>query len=234
MTTHTNSLGQPIGAPLPDWTPAAPPPRTPIDGHWCRVEILDANRHARQLFDAYAADQSGRHWTYLPFGPFADFAAFRDHCVATTSGDDPLYHAILDRTTGAALGVAGYMDIQPAAGSIEVGGIHYAPALQQTPAGTEAMYLLMRRVFDDLGYRRYEWRCNSLNEPSRNAAQRLGFTYEARFRQAAPYKTRNRDTDYFSILDSEWPRIKAAFEAWLDPENFDPGGRQRRSLGIMK
>lgn len=230
MTNHTNALGQPIGAPLPGWAPASQPPRQPMDGHWCRLEPLNTERHARDLFNAFAADETGQGWTYLPYGPFGDFESFHDWCARTAKPDDPLAHAILDQQTGAALGVAMYMRIAPAAGSIEVGGIHYAPALQRTPMATEAMYLMMRRAFEELGYRRYEWKCDSLNEPSRRAAERLGFTYEGHFRQATVYKERNRDTDWFSILDHEWPTLKEAFEAWLDPANFDDQGQQRRSL----
>jgi RimJ/RimL family protein N-acetyltransferase len=131
------------------------------------------------------------------------------------------------------VGVASYLNINPAAGSIEVGAIAYAPALQKKPAGTEAMYLMMRRVFDELGYRRYEWKCNSLNAPSRAAAERYGFRYEGLFRQADVVKGGNRDTAWFSILDSEWPALKAAFECWLDPSNFDGDGRQRESLSAL-
>lgn len=230
MANHTNALGQPIGAPLPDWTPASPPPRQPMDGHWGRLEPLNKERHARDLFDAFAADESGQGWTYLSYEPFTDFAPFQEWCARSEVMKERVYYSILDRETGKALGVASYLRIDPAVGSIEVGDIHYGPALQRTPMATEAMYLLMRRVFDELGYRRYEWKCDSCNEPSRNAAKRLGFTYEGRFRQATTYKQRNRDTDWFSILDHEWPALKEAFEAWLDPENFDADGRQRRSL----
>ncbi|MBT5107599.1 MAG: GNAT family N-acetyltransferase [Rhodospirillaceae bacterium] len=230
MTNHTNALGQPIGAPLPGWTPASPPPRQPMDGHWCRLEPLNTERHARDLFDAFAADELGRSWTYSPSEPITDFAAFQGWCTQKEAMEGWVHHAILNRETGKALGVASYLRIDPAVGSIEVGAIHYSPALQRTPIATEAMYLLMRRVFDELGYRRYEWKCDSLNEPSRQAAKRLGFTYEGRFRQATTYKNRNRDTDWFSILDHEWPALKDAFEAWLNPANFDDDGQQQRSL----
>ncbi len=149
-------------------------------------------------------------------------------------GDDPLVHAIVERCSGRAVGVASLMRIDPAAGVIEVGGINYAPPLQRTPAATEAMYLMMRRVFDELGYRRYEWKCDALNAPSRAAAQRLGFRYEGMFRQATVTKMRNRDTCWFSILDSEWPPLKMAFEHWLDSGNFDADGQQRHSLASFR
>jgi RimJ/RimL family protein N-acetyltransferase len=145
-----------------------------------------------------------------------------------------LYHyAVIDADSGKALGVASYLNINPSAGSIEVGGIAYAPALQKKPAGTEAMFLMMRRAFDELGYRRYEWKCNSLNAPSRTAAERYGFRFEGIFRQADVVKGHNRDTAWFSIADGEWPVLKTAFERWLDPANFDRDGRQRERLSAL-
>ena len=170
---------------------------------------------------AKTVEQDGRNWTYLPYGPFAAPDAYREWVEVISRADDPLFYAIVDNASDAPVGVASLMRIEPKAGVIEVGGINYSPRLQRRPAATEAMYLLMCRVFDELGYRRYEWKCDSLNAPSRAAAQRLGFTYEGLFRQATVYKERNRDTAWFSILDSEWPRLRTAFEAWLDPANFD-------------
>ena len=234
MVEHVNHLGQPIGSPLPEWTARPRPPRTAIEGRFCAVEPVDPARHAAELHAAYLLDKEGRNWTYLPYGPFARFEEYRDWLERDSLGDDPLRHVILDRRGGRALGVASLMRIDPAAGVIEVGGINFAPPLQRTPAATEAMYLMMRRVFDELGYRRYEWKCDSLNAPSRAAAQRLGFRYEGMFRQATVTKSRNRDTCWYSILDSEWPALKAAFEAWLDPNNFDTAGRQRRSLSSLR
>jgi len=174
--------------------------------------------------------QGGRNWTYLPYGPFARLEEYRDWLERENIGDDPLRHAIIERRSGRAVGVASYMRIDPRAGVIEVGGINYSPPLQRTPAATEAMYLMMRRVFDELGYRRYEWKCDALNAPSRAAAQRLGFHYEGTFRQATVYKARNRDTCWFSILDTEWPDLKTRFECWLAPDNFDATGQQRQNL----
>lgn len=228
MTDHVNALGQPVGAPVDLALPRPRPPRSPMQGHWCEVLPLDPDAHAAGLYAAYAADTEGRIWTYLPQGPFADLAAFRAWMDATCLSDDPLFHTIL--VDGQPMGVASLMRIDPANGVIEVGNINYAPALSQTRAATEAMYLLMARAFDTLGYRRYEWKCDALNAPSRHAAARLGFTYEGTFRQAIVYKGRNRDTAWFSILDSEWPRLKAGFEAWLDPSNFDANGQQRHRL----
>jgi RimJ/RimL family protein N-acetyltransferase len=234
MAEHANHLGQPIGFPLPEWTARARPPRTAMEGRYCTVEPVDPARHAAELHAAYLLDKEGRNWTYLPYGPFAGFTEYRAWLERDSLGDDPLRHVILERRSGRAVGVASLMRIDPAAGVIEVGGINYAPPLQRTPAATEAMYLMMRRVFDELGYRRYEWKCDALNAPSRAAALRLGFRYEGMFRQATVYKGRNRDTCWFSILDSEWPPLKAAFERWLDPGNFDAGGRQRESLSSLR
>ncbi len=228
MPDHVNALGQPIGAPLTIALPRPRPPRSPMQGRWCDVVPLDPDTHAGALFDAYAADAEGRIWTYLPAGPFADLAAYRAWMDATCLTDDPLFHTIL--VDGKPLGVASLMRIDPAHGVIEVGNINFSPALSQTRAATEAMFLMMSRAFDELGYRRYEWKCDALNEPSRRAALRLGFTYEGTFRQAITYKGRNRDTAWFSIIDSEWPRLRAGFAAWLDPGNFDAQGRQRHRL----
>lgn len=234
MTTElTNALGQPIGAPVPGWEKRPLPPRTPMEGRTCRLEPLDPARHAEALFEAMGRDQDGRNWTYLGVGPFAAFGDFRAWLDKMAAGSDPLFHTVIDRATGRAVGVASYLRIDPANGVIEVGHIHFSPLLQRTPMATEAMFLMMARVFDELGYRRYEWKCDSLNAPSRAAAARLGFQYEGLFRQALVYKGRNRDTAWFSIIDGEWPRLRAAFERWLSPANFDAEGRQRESLSAL-
>jgi RimJ/RimL family protein N-acetyltransferase len=172
-------------------------------------------------------------WTYLPWGPYADCGDYRAALEAFLRRDNFITYAILAADTGKAVGVASYLNINLSAGSIEVGGITYSPALQRKPAGTEAMFLMMRRVFDELGYRRYEWKCNALNAPSRAAARRYGFRFEGIFRQAEIVKGRNRDTAWFSITDGEWPAIKTAFERWLDPANFGGDGRQRKSLSAL-
>jgi RimJ/RimL family protein N-acetyltransferase len=165
----------------------------------------------------------------LPYGPFETLNAFIAWMQGTCLGEDPLFHAILD-SDGRPLGVASYLRIDPQAGAIEVGHINYAPRLQRSTAATEAMYLLMRRVFDELGYRRYEWKCDALNAGSRAAAERLGFVYEGTFRQATHYKGRNRDTGWYAVIDKDWPEIDAAYRRWLDPENFDEDGRQKSPL----
>ena len=222
---------QATGAPLCDWTARPRPPRTPMHGRFCRVEPLEPHRHADQLFSANALDRDGRNWTYLVQEPFPDLQTYRGWLTQVAEADDPLFHAIVDSPTGTAVGVATFMRIDPANGVIEVGNINFSPRLQRTTAATEAMFLMMRRVFDELGYRRYEWKCDSLNAPSRAAALRLGFRYEGLFRQAVVYKQRNRDTAWFSIIDSEWPRVKGAYEQWLAAANFNSQGRQLRSLG---
>ena len=231
---RVNALGQPIGEPLAGWQPRPLPPRTPMEGRFCRLEPLDPERHAAELFEANRLDAEGRNWTYLPVGPFERLDDFRRWMDAKCLGPDPLFHAIIDRASGRAVGFASYLRIDPANGVIEVGHITYSPLLQRHPAATETMYLMMRRVFDELGYRRYEWKCDSLNAPSRAAAQRLGFVFEGIFRQAVVYKGRNRDTCWFSILDGEWPALRRAFERWLDPANFDGAGKQRRRLSELR
>ena len=204
-----------------------------MEGRFCRLEPLDPARHAADLFAANQLDKDGRNWTYLSVGPFADLASYRAWLDQVAKGDDPLFHAIIDKSTGKAVGVATFMRIDAANGVIEVGNINYSPLLQRKPGATEAMYLMMARVFDELGYRRYEWKCDSLNAPSRAAAARLGFQYEGLFRQAVVYKGRNRDTAWFSIIDSEWPALKRAYQQWLAPENFDAGGQQKRKLSDL-
>jgi RimJ/RimL family protein N-acetyltransferase len=201
-------------------------------GRTCRIEPVEPS-HAGPLHDAFAADRDGRDWTYLPYGPFTDAAALRGWMEQACLGDDPLFHTVIDAATGRPLGLASYLRIEPAVGVIEVGHIHYAPALQRSVAATEAMALMMCRVFDELGYRRYEWKCDALNAPSRRAAERLGFRFEGVFRQATITKGRNRDTAWYAIIDRDWPDIRTAFERWLDPANFDGDGRQRRRLGEL-
>ncbi len=230
---HRNDLGQPVGQPLPGWKGAERPPRTAMTGRYCRVEPIDPARHAEDLYRANALDSSRRNFTYLTVGPFDSFEAYREWMVSAVSSEDPLWHAIVDTASGKAVGAATFMRIDPRNGVIEVGNLNFSPLLQRKPAATEAMYLMMKRAFE-LGYRRYEWKCDSLNAPSRAAALRLGFTFEGIFRQAVIYKGRSRDTAWYSIVDKEWPALKAAFEAWLDPSNFDAGGQQRRRLEDLR
>src|SRR6185503_14082159 len=187
MGRHVNELGQVIGFPLPGWRPPPRPSRETLAGRLCRLEPLDPARHGDDLYRANALDADPRHWTYLPYGPFADREAYRRWMEATCLGDDPLFFAIVDLATGAPAGVASYLRIDPGNGSIEVGHLRFSSRLQRKPAATEAMYLMMRRAFE-LGYRRYEWKCDALNAPSRAAALRLGLSYEGTFRQAMVIK----------------------------------------------
>jgi RimJ/RimL family protein N-acetyltransferase len=230
---YYNNLGQPIGFPVAGWETRPWPPRTAMAGRFCRMEPLDPERHVEDLYGAFSEDTEQRNWTYLLSGPYPSLEAYREWMNTKCLGDDPLYYAILDPETGNAIGVASYLRIAPEVGVIEVGHIHFSPRLQKTPAATEAMYLMMRRVFEELGYRRYEWKCDSLNAGSRRAAERLGFQFEGIFRQAIVYKGRNRDTAWYSILDTEWPALKSAFERWLAPANFDHQGRQRERLSDL-
>ncbi|MCL4506707.1 MAG: GNAT family N-acetyltransferase [Chloroflexi bacterium] len=230
-TYRLNEFRQPVGLPVPGWAPPPRPPRAPLTGRFCRVEPLDADRHAADLFAANSVDD-GRMWTYLSVGPFARFEDYDAWMRRVTPGDDPLFHAIVDAASGKAVGVAAYLRIDPPNGAIEVGHLAFSRRLQRTPAATEAMYLMMRRAFE-LGYRRYEWKCDALNAPSRAAAQRLGLRFEGIFRQAVVYKGRSRDTAWFAAVESEWPALQAAFERWLAPANFDAQGRQRARLAEM-
>jgi RimJ/RimL family protein N-acetyltransferase len=232
MALLTNDLGQPIGPPVGDWSPPPAPPREPMQGRWCRLEPLDPDRHAADLHTANALDAEGRNWTYLFYGPFSTLTDYRAWMEEASRSTDPLYYAVLSTHTGHAVGVASYLRIDRANGSIEVGHINFSPLLQRTPAATEAMYLMMERAFS-LGYRRYEWKCDALNAPSRAAAQRLGLSFEGVFRQAVIYKGRSRDTAWYAAIDKEWPELRKAFLRWLDPANFDPSGRQKLSLSEL-
>ncbi|MFQ5564814.1 MAG: GNAT family N-acetyltransferase [Paracoccaceae bacterium] len=230
--THTSELGEPIGAPLPaDWTVPPHPVRAVMEGRLVRLEPL-VLAHAEALHEANRQDREGRSWTYMAYGPFDSLDAYRDWVGEATRGADPMFYAIRRQSDGKAAGVASYLRIAPASGSIEVGNINFSPLLRRTPGATEAMYLMMKWAFE-AGYRRYEWKCDALNAASRRAALRLGLSYEGVFRQATIYKGRNRDTAWYAAIDAEWPRLKAAFETWLDPANFDAEGRQRQSLSAL-
>jgi RimJ/RimL family protein N-acetyltransferase len=225
-----NDLGQPIGRAVEEWKGAQPPERISMTGPRCRLEPLDADRHAAGLHAAYAENLDGGNWTYLPYGPFDDAEAYGEWVRTQQAIEDLFFFAIIDLAREAPVGVASYLRVFPGLGSIEVGHLSYAPVLQRTAISTEAMYLMMKRVFDDWGYRRYEWKCDHLNAPSRLAAQRLGFRYEGLFRNSLVMKGRNRDTAWFSITREEWPAIRDGLESWLAPSNFDADGRQRSRL----
>lgn len=228
----TNELGQPIGFPVEQWKQATHPPGLTLEGRHCRLERLDPDIHAPDLHRAFSLDADNKGWTYLAYGPFDTVIDYQQWMSENCIADDPLFYAIVDRGSSQAIGVVSYLRINPIDGVIEVGHINYSPLLQRTIMATEAMYLTMRHVFEGLNYRRYEWKCDALNAPSRKAALRLGFVFEGVFRQATMYKGRNRDTAWFSIIDSEWPSVKNAFQHWLAPENF-VNNRQRQCLSAL-
>lgn len=214
-----------------DWAPVREPGRDVLAGSTVRLEPVDPARHAAGLF---AAAQGGEAdpvlWDYMPVGPFAGEAEFRAWLGDIEGSADPLYFAVIDQDTDRPLGMVSYMRITPGHGVIEIGNIWFGAATQRTRQATETIFLLARHAFDALGYRRLEWKCDSHNARSRRAAERLGFTYEGLFRQHMVIKGRNRDTTWFAMIDRDWPLMRAAFERWLAPENFDEAGRQRQSL----
>ena len=212
-----------------DATPAERPRHTTIEGRYVTLQPLNAAAHADAIF--FAVQGHDGLWDYMGDGPFPSREAFRASIETKSVSSDPLYFAVVDNQTTDAVGYASYLRIEPSHCVIEVGNILYTPRLQRTRGATEAMYLMARHAFEDLRYRRYEWKCNALNEPSRRAALRLGFRFEGIFLQHMIIKGRNRDTAWYAMLDGEWPDRKAAFERWLSPENFDAEGRQTRKLG---
>ncbi len=242
LSNHaTNTLGQPIGHDVPNWTRPPRPARIRLEGRFCDVVPLEPEVHGAQLFEAHGETglgqtharqgATGDAWVYSPEvrpGSREESIAWATEAAAS---EDPLYYAIVDKN-GRAVGSATFMRIDPNNGSIEVGTIKYSPVLQRTTAATEAMVLMMRYAFS-LGYRRYEWKCDSLNTASRQAAMRLGFAFEGLFRQTSVYKGRNRDTSWFSILDNEWPTLEKAYETWLAPDNFDAQGQQKQRLSVL-
>jgi len=201
-------------------------------GRFCQLQPLDPQRHATELYAENALDERGEMWTYLPYGPFESLESYRSWLAENAHSNDPLFFTIVDKATTQPKGLAAYLRIVPASGSIEVGHLSYSRRLQRTPPATEAMFLMMKRAFE-LGYRRYEWKCDALNAKSRAAAQRLGFSFEGVFRQATVYKGRSRDTAWFAIIDREWPALEAAFVRWLDPSNFNERGEQRIRLSEL-
>lgn len=224
---------RPVGPPV-DPRPAERPERTAVKGRWITLVPLDPNRHAKDLFEGSRGDAArDAIWDYLFEPPQRSFEAFELDLEAKARSSDPLFFAVIDNATGRALGYQTLMRIDLANRVIEVGNIMWTPAMQRTPGATEAQYLFARAVFDDLGNRRYEWKCNALNGPSRRAAERFGFTFEGVFRQHMIVKGRNRDTAWFSMLDHEWAARKTAYERWLSPDNFDARGQQRTRLSDL-
>ncbi|MTI09416.1 GNAT family N-acetyltransferase [Curvivirga aplysinae] len=225
-----NEIGQILGVPVPDWKGALAPDGRPLHGQYCYMEKLDIDTHCSGLFEAFSKNENGSNWTYLPVGPFETEADFRGWLEIGCVNPDPFFYVIRRQSDDLILGMASYLRIDPTMGSIEVGHIHFSPLMQRTPASTECMYMMMKHAFEDLGHRRYEWKCNNLNEPSKKAAERLGFSFEGVFRQMSVIKGHNRDTAWFSILNREWKKAKEGFETWLSPDNFDANGKQKSSL----
>ncbi|MCW6507160.1 GNAT family N-acetyltransferase [Lichenifustis flavocetrariae] len=223
---------RPLGSIVQPGHATRPEPGT-LTGGFVRLVPLAA-AHADDLFPIAGGAENAWLWDYMPDGPFPDLAGFREHIARKAASADPLFFAILDKGSGKAIGHTTLMRIDTANRAIETGNILFSPLLQRTPGATESMYLLARHAFDDLGYRRYEWKCNALNMPSRRAAERFGFTFEGVFRQHMIVKGRNRDTAWYSMLDTEWPAVKNGFEAWLAPGNFDAEGRQKASLASFR
>ena len=227
-----NREERPLGPLVEGWSERARPARATIAGTWGRLEPLSAAKHGADLWAAVVGHDSV--WTWMSYGPFRDEAAFMAWLAGREELTDPLAYAVVDAASGKALGVMTLMEIRPAHGVIEIGHIFFAPVLQKTRAATEAIYLAMRHAFDELGYRRFEWKCDALNAPSRTAAIRFGFTFEGIFRRHMVVKGRNRDTAWYSIVDAEWPVVKAGFETWLKPGNFDADGRQKAPLANLR
>jgi RimJ/RimL family protein N-acetyltransferase len=235
MTTESGqAAARPVGTLVDPLPSGRTPGRVPLVGAEVRLEPVDAGAHAESLFRlSHGRPEDAVLWTYLAYGPFADPAAFERWLEERARSQDPLFFAIVDLAGGEAAGMASYMNVVPANGSIEIGHIWFAPALQKSRAATEAIYLLARHAFEELRYRRLEWKCDALNAASIRAARRFGFTYEGTFRQHMVVKGRNRDTAWFALLDRDWPAQRAAFERWLAPENFDSDGRQRVALSAL-
>lgn len=219
---------------LSQWTPRQRPEREPMEGRYVRLEPLDAARHGDGLFEASSTPDKDSRFRWLYDHAPKDRADFQPWLDKAAASDDPLYFAVIDKASGRVAGRQSYMRIDTANGAIEIGNILWNGLVARKPAATEALYLFARHAFDDLGYRRFEWKCNAENEPSRSAALRFGFSFEGVFRQHLIVKGRNRDTAWFAMIDKEWPTIGRALEEWLDPENFDSEGQQKRRLGEIR
>ncbi|HUR43739.1 MAG TPA: GNAT family protein [Aestuariivirga sp.] len=231
MPEKTN---RPVGPSVDPLPPGTKPDLRPLPGRWIRLEPVSAAKHAESLHGSFTGnDPHGHVWTYLAYGPWQSFEVFEEWLKGREASRDPWFYAFIRRDTGNACGMGSFMRADPANGVIEIGHIWMSPGLQQTRESTEAIFLMIRHCFDDLGVRRLEWKCDALNAPSRRAAERLGFAFEGIFRQHFIVKGRNRDTAWYALLDKDWPRVRTAFEAWLKPENFDAGGRQKAKLLVV-
>lgn len=231
--TVANALGQPVGNPLPEgWTSPPAPDRTTLIGRTVKVVPLSAENHGAELYEAFQRDEAGAGWTYMANGPYENVDDFVEWLESAEVSPDPMFFAYLSAGTGKAIGYGSLMRIDPAMGIIEIGNIRMSPLLQRTTMSTEAIHLTAQYIFD-LGYRRFEWKCDHLNAPSRRAAERLGFQFEGIFRKGMHYKGRSRDTAWYSIIDDEWPAIRDAQKTWLAASNFDADGHQKQSLALL-
>lgn len=233
MTVRLNEFQQPIGAALPGWQGAQLPGAHGLVGRYCKLERIDVERHASDLYEAYQDATDGRDWTYLFVGPFDTFEGYRTYLTGVATLPDPMHHAVIDLASGKAVGTLALMRIDAPNGVIEVGNIAYSPRMKRTRLSTEAMAVLLKYVFEDLGYRRFEWKCDSLNAPSRAAALRYGLTFEGIFRQAIVTRGRNRDSAWYSVVDGEYPTLRRAYDRWLAPSNFDGKGNQLETLRTL-
>lgn len=233
LYSEPDKNGDPVGLTLEARErPSLPDEAITLRGRYCHLEPLDADKHSMELYEAYSIDTDGRLWTYIPNGPWETHAQLHEWITGVHHKADPFFYAIIDHASGKAVGIASYLRIDPASQSIEVGYITYSNLMQRTPVSTECMFLMMMHAFS-MGYRRYEWKCNAMNQPSISAAMRLGFSFEGVFRQATMVKGHNRDTAWFAIIDKDWPAARAAYERWLHPDNFDPDGLQRERLSDL-
>jgi RimJ/RimL family protein N-acetyltransferase len=224
---------RPVGAAVDPLPPGKAPDLRPLHGRWMRLDPVSVTKHGRGLFDSFHRVPAGDDiWTYLAYGPFSDDESFIDWLGHRAAARDPWFYAFVRRSDGAALGMGAFMRLDAVNGVIEIGHIWMAPALQRTREATEVIFLMLRHCFDDLGVRRLEWKCDSLNAASRRAAERFGFTFEGIFRQHYIIKGRNRDTAWFAMLDHEWPAVRQAFDRWFKDDNFDAEGKQKAKLQV--
>ncbi len=229
----SNQYAQAIGQALPDWTKRAAPAKITLNGQYCSLVPLNTTRHGDDLYHAFNQAVDGRDWTYLPADAPTDRSHFNTFLEQLEHNPERIHYAIIDRSSNQAVGTLALMRVDTDNGSVEVGFVIYSPTLKKSRIATEAQFLLMCYVFDDLGYRRYEWKCDHLNTPSRAAALRLGFRFEGIFRNAVVYKGRNRDTAWYSMIDSEWATLRQAFTVWLQADNFDTAGTQYQRLSQL-
>lgn len=229
-----NQFGQPIGEALEGWQPAGEPGRRILQGRFCCLHPMDIARRADELFYAYQQADDGRDWTYLSCERPADLAGFQRYLQRQVDSGDRNTMAVIDAATGKAIGTCAFLSIDQTNGVVELGMINWSPLMKRRAMGSEAIFLMLKHVFDDLGFRRCEWKCDHLNTPSREAALRLGFTFEGTFRQAMTRKGRNRDTDWLSVIDSEWPPLREALAAWLSPLNIGTDGQQKQRLEMFR